>query len=353
MHTTDSETPLRLLVTGATGFIGSRLCLYAHRLGLDLRATGRAFTPIERERWSELQAAGVAVHEGVLQDEGLVERVLDGCDAVIHLAAAQHESGVADAYFRSINVDAVRLLLDKCAQLRVRRFVYGGTIGVYGGLGQSGPYDERTPPNPLNIYTRTKLEAESLVRSYAQRLETVIVRIPETYGPGDERLTKLFRAIDRGRFVMIGDGENRRQCLHVTDLARGLLLAATRPCAAGETFVFAGGEVMSTNDMVREIAAALGRPAPRLRAPMWPFALAARICETALPPLHISPPLHGRRLDFFRTSFVFDTAKAQTMLGFKAEIDFRSGLADTLRWCRSHGRLAPQPADGVARAQST
>jgi dihydroflavonol-4-reductase len=302
--TTDHGTGGRLLVTGATGFIGSRLALHAHRLGMDVTATGRAETEVERDRAKELGAAGVPVEIGVLQDADFVKRIVEGHTVVIHLAAAQHESEMPEAYFRSVNVDGVRALLEACRDGSVQRFVYGGTIGVYGET-HAGVLDETSQVCPQNMYTRTKLEAETLVRSYVNSVESCVIRIPETYGPGDQRLLKLFRAVDRGRFVMIGRGDNLRQCLHVSDLVRGLLLAARHPAAAGETFVLAGRQTMTTNEMVRDIAAALGRRPPRVRAPIWPFVLAARALETVLPPLHLQPPLHSRRLDFFRKSFVF------------------------------------------------
>jgi dihydroflavonol-4-reductase len=190
------------------------------------------------------------------------------------------------------------------------------------------------------------------VRSYVNTFETCVIRIPETYGPGDQRLVKLFRAIDRGRFVMIGRGENRRQCIHVSDLVRGLLLAARHPAAVGETFVLAGRDAMTTNEMVRDIAAALRRPPPRAHAPLWPFVAAARVLETVLPPLHVKPPLHSRRLDFFRKSFVFSTAKAQTLLGFQPEIDFLTGAADTVRWYRARGYLAARTSNELTRPES-
>src|SRR3989337_4511044 len=97
--------------------------------------------------------------------------------------------------------------------------------------------DENSPVRPENIYTRTKLEAEALVRSFGSHFEICIVRIAETYGPGDHRLLKLFRSIARGHFFMIGSGNNRRQCIHVDDLARGLLLATEHPAANGQPFV--------------------------------------------------------------------------------------------------------------------
>jgi nucleoside-diphosphate-sugar epimerase len=348
--TPDPKASARLLVTGATGFIGSRLALHAHRMGLQVLATGRAESELERERLQELRAAGVTVEPGVLQDAALVERLLANRDVVIHLAAAQHESGEPEAYFRSVNVDAVRILLETARRTGLRRFVYGSTMGVFGAA--DAPIDESAPPNPDNIYTRTKLEAEGLVRECAGSFETCIVRIAETYGPGDLRLLKLFRAIDRGRFLMIGPGDNRRQCIHVNDLVRGLMLAALHPAAAGETFIFAGREAMTTNEMVRDIAAALERPPPHGRVPLWPFTLAARALETVLPPVRISPPLHSRRLDFFRKSFVFSTAKAQTLLGFQPEIDFLTGAADTARWYRARGDLAARTSREVARVES-
>lgn len=335
-------TAQKLLVTGATGFIGSRLALRAHQRGIDVLATGRTEQRAETERANELRDAGVQVEVGTLQDLELVDRLLQGRDTVIHLAAAQHEAELPESYFRAVNVDAVRTLLAACRDHNVRRFVYGSTIGVYGGASDS-LLDEDSPVRPENIYTITKLEAESLVRSFAGYFETCIVRIAETYGPGDHRLLKLFRSIARGHFVMIGNGANRRQCIHVDDLARGLLLAAQHPAAIGQTFVFAGNEIMTTHEMVDCIASVLHRKPPRLQLPMWPFIAAAGVMETTLPPLHIAPPLHSRRLDFFRKSFVFSTARAQSLLGFQPAIDFRNGAADTVSWYRARG-LLPRPA---------
>jgi nucleoside-diphosphate-sugar epimerase len=224
-------------------------------------------------------------------------------------------------------------------------------MGVYGDA-SAQQLDEQSDLRPENPYQQTKLEAEALVRTCECDFDTSIVRIAETYGPGDWRLLKLFRALDRGQFFMIGPGTNRRQCIHVNDLVRGLLLAAEHPAAVGETFIMAGREVMTTNEMVERIANALGRKPPRAQLPMWPFLAAASVMEATLQPLRIHPPLHRRRLDFFRRSFVFSTMKAQRLLGFAPEIDFQSGAADTARWYRSRGLLTPRPANEVARVES-
>jgi nucleoside-diphosphate-sugar epimerase len=295
-------------------------------------------TEAERVRSQELAAAGIGIEQGQLQDLGLARRIAEGCQAVIHLAAAQHEANVADEYFYDVNVNGTKTLLEAAKAAGVKRFVYGSTIGVYGEY-RGQPLDENTPPHPVNIYGRSKLRAEEAVASYRDALETSVVRISETYGPGDFRLLKLFKALDRGRFFIIGAGLNQRQAIHVADLVRGLLLAASSPAAVGETFVMAGRETMTTREMVERVAQALGRRAPRWRAPMWPFMAAALVFEGTLKPLGIQPPLHRRRLDFFRKSFVFSSTKAQRLLAFTPIVTFAEGALETAKWYREKGYL--------------
>jgi dihydroflavonol-4-reductase len=330
---------MKTLVTGGTGFIGSRLALEARRQGHEIVIAGQLNSDAERARSKELESAGIRIEQGPLQDSAYARRITQGCHAVIHLAAAQHEANVPDEYFFDVNVNGTRTLIDASKAASVQRFVYGSTIGVYGeSNGQI--LDETTPPQPMNVYGRSKLAAEEVVKSYAGELATSIVRISETYGPGDFRLLKLFRALERGRFVIIGSGQNRRQAIHVQDLVRGLLLAATSPAAVGETFVMAGQETMTTREMVQHVAHALGRKAPRWHVPLWPFLTAAVAMEKTLSPLGIQPPLHRRRLDFFRKSFVFSIAKAQRLLGFMPTVPFASGAVETANWYRQHGYLS-------------
>ena len=329
---------MKILVTGGSGFIGSRLALEARRAGHELLVAGQLNTEAERSRVKELEAAGIKVDQGPLQDAHYARRIAEGCQVVIHLAAAQHEANVPEQYFIDVNVTGTRVLLEAARQARVGRFVYGSTIGIYGeSTGET--LDERSAPRPMNMYGRSKLAAEGVVKEFATEMPVSIVRISETYGPGDFRLLKLFRAVNRGRFFIIGSGRNRRQAIHVSDLIRGLMLAATHPAAVGETFVLAGEETMTTTEMVEQVARSLGRPAPRLSVPLWPFLGAAVVMEKTLAPLGIQPPLHRRRLDFFRKSFVFSTEKARRVLGYRAEVPFAQGAVETAGWYRAQGYL--------------
>jgi nucleoside-diphosphate-sugar epimerase len=328
---------MRILITGATGFIGCRLAQRAAAEGFEVVAFGAENTPIERTRKATLESAGVSVQVGTLSDLELLRRLVKGCDVVFHLAAAQHEAGVPDEHFEKVNVHGTRDLLEICAEARVGRFVYGSTIGVYGSA-LDGALDERSSPRPQNIYGVTKLAAEGLVRA-ERRMPFSIVRISETYGPGDGRLLKLFKSIDKGLFPLIGGGRNERHPVHVDDLVDGLLLAATRPEAVGETFVLAGSEVLTTRETAELVAAALGKPLRSIRLPLWPFYFAAVVFEKTLPPLGIAPPWHRRRLDFFVKRFYFSLEKAERLLGYEPKRRFREGAAETAAWYRAQGYL--------------
>jgi dihydroflavonol-4-reductase len=329
---------MRIVVTGATGFIGCQLAQILAALGHDVVATGRAASSVESARLERLKKAGVRVEVGSLLEPGFAGTLTKACEIVIHLAAAQHEGNVPDVYFRDINVKGTRLLLEAAIGAGARRFIYGSTIGVYGAASDQ-ELTELSATRPENIYAVTKLEAEQLVSRYSTRIETCIARISETYGPGDFRLLKLFRAIDRGRFVVLGSGKNVRQVIYVDDLAAGLLLAAEHPGAVGQTFVLAGTEVMTTNAMVAQIAAALERRPPRLHIPVWPFRAAAAVFENTLSPLGIQPPLTQRRLDFFTKSFLFSTSKYRQVLGFVPRVSFAEGTRATADWYRQQGYL--------------
>jgi nucleoside-diphosphate-sugar epimerase len=171
-------------------------------------------------------------------------------------------------------------------------------------------------------------------------MSCVIVRISETYGPGDMRLLKLFRGVLSGRYLTVGDGRNEHQLIYVDDLVRGLLGACVEPAAAGTTIVLAGSERLTTNAMVAAIAEAVGTHRRVWHAPLLPFLAAAYLCQMCCKPLGIKPPLHPRRLDFFRKSFRFSTARAERVLGLRCAVTFAEGAKLTAQWYRARGMLA-------------
>lgn len=343
---------MRLLITGGTGFIASQLAREASARGHDVVVTGLLNSASEQERADRLASAGISVIDGSLRVPAFSRRITRDCDAVVHLGAAQHAIDVPDHYFFDVNVEATRLLLESCVRARVRRFVHASTIGVYGSVASS-IITEDTPIAPDDVYGESKAAAERVVRSFNDRLETTIARIGETYGPEDLRLLKLFKAARRGVSLIVGDGRNLHQPIHVQDLVRALLLAVEHPAAKRETFLFAGPAPITSRDMLNTISAVMATPTRHVRLPLFALIGAARISESACRRISMSPPIPMRRLDFFRKSLSFQIGKARAVLGFEPAISFSAGVRDTFDWYCAVGYLSGAQATGVNREIAT
>jgi nucleoside-diphosphate-sugar epimerase len=327
-----------VLITGGTGFIGSRLALTYLAKGHRVSVLGQENTAAEAANRKLVETRGGTVTPASVTDRQRVFALLPGVDVVYHLAAAQHEVNVPNQRFWDVNVMGTKNVLEASVDAGVRRFVHGSTIGVY-GFTTAAYLDERSPLKPDNIYGLTKLEGEKLVGSYQDRLPIVIIRISETYGPGDLRLLKLFKAIQKQLFFMIGSGRNMHHPIYIDDLVEALMLAATAEKAVGKTLVLAGKEPLSTHDMVGLIAEALGTSVPRVRVPLAILLTLATVMETLCRLVGIQPPLHRRRIDFFRKSYVFRQEEAGRHLGFVAKYGFREGIAAVTKWYTQMGYL--------------
>ncbi len=260
---------MQILITGGTGFIGSQLAMRCLEKGYSVRVLGQENTIAESENKKLIESKGAEVILASIADKDRLFELSKEIDVVYHLAAAQHEMNVPDQKFWDVNVKGTENILEASISAGVKRFVHGSTIGVYGSM--KGLINEQSPCKPDNIYGKTKLEAEKLVLSYKDKLPVVVIRIPEVYGPGDRRLLKLFKAIKKGRFLMIGNGKNMHHLIFVDDLIEGFFLSATTEKAIGKVFLLAGKEAISTNDMVAKIAEQLGTGIPGFRVQLFPM----------------------------------------------------------------------------------
>ena len=329
---------MNILITGGTGFIGSRLALKCIENGNSVRVLGQENNSVEAENNRIIRSEGVEVVLASVIERDKVFETLKGIDVVYHLAAAQHEANVPDQIFSDVNVTGTQNVLEGCIRAGVKRFVHGSTIGVYGS-GMDGEISENSELKPDNIYGRTKLEGERLVLSYKDDLPVVIIRISETYGPGDRRLLKLFKTIQKNRFFVIGSGLNKHHLLYIDDLMDGFFLASESEEALGEILVVAGKEVLTTDEMCAIIANTLGTNLPRFHAPFLPFFIIAAVLEKTFRPLGIQPPLHRRRMDFFKKNLYFIQEKAFQKLGYKPKYSFVEGAQHTADWYRENRLL--------------
>jgi nucleoside-diphosphate-sugar epimerase len=318
-----------ILVTGAGGFIGSHLVD-------DQLARGRAVVALDlnldRLNHATMHPRCKLV-PGDVRDASLLQEVAAGIDVVFHLASAHLEVNKPASYFEEINVAAVRRLLEISRAHNVKRFVHCSSVGVYGPL-EELPANEETACRPDIPYEETKLAGEGVVRDFAKSndLSFVILRPAWVYGPRCPRTLKLFRSIKKKHFFLVGNGENLRHPIYVSDMLEAFELAATKGAVDGETFLIASEEPVELRYLVEQIAKVERVPLPQLKVPPSLMKVFCAAIEGVFKLGGREPPISRRSLKFFTESSAFDIAKAKRFLGYNSKVGLDEGLSETYRF---------------------
>ena len=310
---------MRVLITGATGFVGGAVARRLAREGHDVRALARPTADITR-----LEAAGIDIVSGDVRDPGSLALAVRGCSHVIHLAAAKSGSS---ALIHDVNVQGTANVLDAARETDVQRVVFGSTLGVHGFV-TGHPIDERTPARPNTMYRLTKWRAEEVVRAAHERVNApvVIARISSVIGRGARGWLPLAQGIAAGRMRLIGDGANAIDLVPVSDLVDGLIACAVAPSIEGRHYVLGAGTPSTMAGFAASIAGALGVPAPGPGLPAAPFRAAQAVAALAFRLTgYASTYVHGREPLIADKRANSDRARAE--LGYAP----RASLEDAIR----------------------
>jgi nucleoside-diphosphate-sugar epimerase len=321
----------KVLVTGATGFVGKAIVRACLDDGLDVVPVGNSR---KREpRWPDYVRAD-------LTERDVLSSALDGVQCVVHSAGLAHQfrGSHADDLYRRINADTVEYVALSAARAGIEHFVLISSVAVYG---QGENPKEGAPCNPRGAYARSKLDGEKRAIEICTnaRMRLTILRLATVYGEGDPgNVLRLMRMIDNRRFVFVGAGTNRKSLIHVHDVARACL-TVVRSRGTGVQIYNVSSQPHTMREIVEAIAHAVGRRAPRVFVPP----------ALVLPPLKASARV-VRRLEVFKRAMeqwlsddVFDASKFQTHFRFQSIVTLQEGLKREADWFRKAAKQSRAP----------
>jgi UDP-N-acetyl-alpha-D-quinovosamine dehydrogenase len=309
----------RVLVTGASGFVGALLCTELTRSGYVVRAAVR--DPGRSPEYAAERVVTGNLGEGAPWDEAL-----NGVDAVVHLAARAHMLGDSrenSVLYRQANALGTLHLARQAAAAGIRRFVFVSSVKVNGEATTGQGFDAADHPRPRDAYAESKWEGEKYAVATGEQsgMEVAIVRSPLMYGPGVKaNFLRLMRWVDRERLLPLGSIRNKRSLVNIWNLCDLLRLMLTSPIAPGRIWMASDGEDLSTPELVRRIAGAMNRRARLLPVPMRVLQLLGLATG------------HGAEVRRLCGSLCVNIEKTREELGWSPPVSVTEGLERTVRW---------------------
>jgi nucleoside-diphosphate-sugar epimerase len=310
---------MKVLVTGASGFVGSALCGQLIERGLTTTGVVRHFPA------NPVQGVDYQIVSG-LSNSKLWKEILVGMDVVVHCAARAHVMNESEvdplAVFREVNVEGTRYLAEQAASYGIKRFIYISSIKVNGEATSEQPFKADDVPAPEDAYGISKWEAEQVLQKIARKskLEIVIIRPPLVYGPEVRaNFLKLMRLVKSGLPLPLGAIRNSRSFVALDNLVDLILTCLQHPAAIDQTFLVSDGDDLSTPELLRRTAKAFGKSSRLIPIPVL------LLRATAL--------LLGKK-DFFQRlcgSLQIDIGKAKQLLGWTPKVSVDAALHKTTK----------------------
>ncbi len=329
------------LVTGASGFIGSRLVeRLATEEGVRVRAMVR--DPLKADRLRKLP---VEIIQGDITDRQSLDRATAGCDLVFHCAAIVRETGDRSQFLR-VNVEGTRNILQAAVQADVKRFVHFSSVSVYGLNPPEGTNEETAMCPCGNLYCDTKIEAEKAVWECHRKsgLPVVVIRPANVYGPGAGSWTlRPLELIQAGRMILINGGKGLCNYVYIDNLLDAVLTATRRDESVGQIYLLTDGNPVMWKVFFGYYAVFAGRLELR-SVPSWLAKTIALIMEILARLSGKQPQITREAIRFLTRRIRFSTEKADRELNFQPRVSLEEGMQLTKQWLKEAGYLGRKTA---------
>ena len=328
---------MRILLTGASGFLGSHIAEQLDRQGAEVRALVR---PTSDTRFLDGLECVTTV-TGALGDRDSLLAATEGVDGIIHAAGLVKAREPADFY--ATNEQGTANLLDaaKRSASDIQRFVLVSSLTVMGPSEDGRPVEAGASPKPVTHYGRSKLAAERAARAEAHSLPITIIRPPMIYGPRDREILPFFKSVQLGVLPLTGSPSSKLSAIYVADCASACIKALGASVPSGSTYFVEDGRLESLGGLIAHIERALDRRA-WLRVPVPRFLMygAALGSEAYGRIMGRAVMLTRDKLnELLAPHWVCDSGEAQAALGWKPRISFEEGTRITGAWYRREGWL--------------
>ena len=329
-----SESKETVLVTGANGFVGSRLCAHLVDQGFRVIAQVRPTSDLTLLRYLHVEYR----YGDITEPRTLPEMVSD-VDYIVHNAglikAKRRQT------FFDVNEQGTRSLLEAVAKHNptVRRIVCISSVAAAGPSQPGRPVNEFDTPHPITTYGESKLAGERMALSFADHLPVVVVRPPAVYGPGDRGIFSMFQAVWLHLKPLIGDSNRKLQLVHVDDLCDGIARALKADVKPGGVYFVAEKDAYTYCDLIDTLVEASGRWTIPLYLPSPVFRAVATASEYGFRAIGVTPLLTREKSRELNSSWEMDVSRARKELGFESKIGFADGARQTYEWYVKHGWL--------------
>ncbi len=326
---------MRVLITGATGFIGSHLAAELHRKGYELRCLVRRSSNL-----SSLSDLPIEYVYGDLFSEQVLCEAVRGTQYIYHVAGITKAKTKAD-YFRGNHIATKNLLhAVRTEKPQLRRFVHISSQAAVGPTRGGTITDETTPFHPITTYGISKMEAEKECLAVMEEIPITIVRPPAVYGPRDKDIFEFFNTMNKGLQPMVGFNKKEVSLIHVKDLIDGIVLAAEADIGAGETYFISSERFYNWKEVGEITSRIMGKKVLHVRIPEIAVYTIAAIAELYSLVSRRAVLLNWEKAkDIVQDSWTCSIKKAMTELGFKESFTLEQGITDTVGWYKHHGWL--------------